>query len=277
MTRHALWPIAQQVNAERLVLLGWSRAILLQLAHPLVAAGVADHSTFRATPLAAAARLHHTVAAMRALIFGTPAQRDEAVERIRAIHRRVNGRLSAAVGPFPAGTPYSAEDPALLLWVHATLLESFPLVYERLVRPLTDAERDAYCAEAVESAVALGARETEVPRTSETLHRYLRERYASGEIVVGPQAREVAAAVLRPPFAAAIAPIAAVNRLVTIGLLPPDIRDQYGFAWSASDARRLERVERNLRRVRRLTPDLVALWPDARRSRPPKSAVPSST
>src|SRR5688572_4623560 len=75
--------IAHRVNAERVVLLGWGRAILMQLAHPLVAAGVYEHSSFRATPWAAASRLHATVRAMLALTFGTDAEREHALHGIR--------------------------------------------------------------------------------------------------------------------------------------------------------------------------------------------------
>src|SRR5205085_12117466 len=122
--------------AERLILLGWSRAILLQLAHPLMAAAVARHSSFRSGPAAAAKRLHHTVRAMLDLTFGDDAARTRAVTAIRAIHDRVHGTLSRAVGPFPQGTPYSAHDPDLLLWVHVTLLDSVVLAYDTFVRPL---------------------------------------------------------------------------------------------------------------------------------------------
>ena len=134
--------IASRVNAERVLLLAWARAILLQLAHPLVAAGVDDHSTFREGRLTAVSRLHHTVRAMLSLTYGSAAERDATLATINGIHRRVNGTLRGPVGPFAAGTRYSAEDPALLLWVHATLLESVPLVYNRVVRPLSDTELD---------------------------------------------------------------------------------------------------------------------------------------
>src|SRR5688500_9884495 len=108
LPRHQPVTISHRINAERIVLPGWSRAILLQLAHPLVAAGVAEHSTFRGGPLTAAVRLHHTVRAMLALTFGDEATREAALEGIRAIHRRVHGRLPVAAGRFPEGTPYSA-------------------------------------------------------------------------------------------------------------------------------------------------------------------------
>ena len=112
------------------MILAWPRAILLQLAHPLVAAGVAEHSTFRAGPVTAAKRLHHTIRAMLSLVFGDEAAQARTIAAIRAIHKRVNGQLKTDVGPFPAGTRYSAEDPALLLWVHMTLIESVVFAHD---------------------------------------------------------------------------------------------------------------------------------------------------
>jgi uncharacterized protein (DUF2236 family) len=104
-------PTARRINGERIVLLGWSRAILMQLAHPLVAAGVHDHSTFRHGPLTAATRLHETVKAMLALTFGDAQRSGAALDGIRAIHHRVHGALSHSIGPYLAGSRYSAEDP----------------------------------------------------------------------------------------------------------------------------------------------------------------------
>lgn len=264
MAVDALAPVARRLNAERFALLAWPRAILLQLAHPLVAAGVFEHSSFRGGPTAAASRLRATVRAMLALTFGTPDDHRSTLDTIRSIHRRVHGRLSVPVGHFPAGTPYSAEDPELLLWVHATLLDSIPLVHERLVGPLTSAERDRYCAESAAVAVALGARAEEVPRTWSALGAYLTETYASGSIAVGDQARELADAVLRPPLSALIAPITRLNRLVTVGTLPPHVREQYGYEWSERHERRLASAFQMLATIRRHTPDRLARWPEAR-------------
>jgi uncharacterized protein (DUF2236 family) len=259
--------VSRRVNAERIVLLGWSRAILMQLAHPLVAAGVAEHSTFRGGRLAAAVRLHHTVRAMLALTFGDDRARTAALDEIRSIHRRVHGLLPVAAGPFSAGTPYSAEDPALVLWVHATLLDSIPLVYDRVIAPLTGDEHNAYCAEAAAIAVDLGAHSDEVPRTRAALMHYLDRVYASGAIVVSPQARALAGSVLSPfspLLGAAIAPAAAVNRLVTIGLLPPAVRGQYGFGWNDARERWLQRTLGGARLIRTALPRRAALWREAR-------------
>jgi uncharacterized protein (DUF2236 family) len=257
-------PVAARINAERLVVLGWARAMLLQFAHPLVAAGVAEHSTFRAGGLTAVARLHHTIRAMLALTFGDAAARQATIDGIRAIHRRVRGQLPTATGTFPAGTPYSADDPALVLWVHATLMESIPLVYDLIVAPLSPADRDAYCDEAAPLAADLGARPDEVPRTWDATAEYLRRMYGSGEIVVGAQARELAAAVLSPPFGWIVGPLATANRLVTVGLLPATLRTQYGLDWDERREARLETTVRRLRALRRALPRRVAWWPEAR-------------
>lgn len=257
--------IAQEVNAERMVLLGWSRAILLQAAHPLIAAGIADHSQFRSSARAAVARLHGTVRAMLALAFGDPAEHARSIERIRAVHRRVHGTLRAPTGPYPAGTRYSAEDPALVLWVHATQIESTVLIYEQLVRPLSPEERDAYCEETHEVPIELGALAGAVPRTWAELTRYLEAEYASGRIVVGRDARMIGEALLFPPMLAMPLPFAWANRVLTLGLLPDAVRRQYRYGWSDARARQLERTLAALRGVRRASPRLVAWWPHARR------------
>jgi uncharacterized protein (DUF2236 family) len=256
--------VAQRLNAERLVLLGWTRAILLQLAHPLIAAGVYDHSSFRATPLAAAARLHSTIRAMLALSFGTDAEREHALHGIRTIHTRVHGQLPQTVGPFPAGTAYSAEDPALVLWVHLTLLESIPRTYELFIAPVSDAERDSYCAESAWVAIALGARPADVPVTWAHASDQLSRMYGSGVLAVGDQARELAAAVLAPRLTRLVPPVASWNRLVTIGLLPAEIRQAYSLTWSDADQRRFDRAVQRVRGLRHALPDVIALWPEAR-------------
>ena len=303
--------IAERINAERIVLAGWGRAILLQLAHPLVAQGVADHSSFsrqqgrassnaeRRTPNAegdadtstnaerrlrsvdavpslrapggrtlfsAAARLHHTVQAMRHLTFGDASQSRAALDGILAIHRRVHGTLVESVGPYPAGTPYSAEDAPLVLWVHATLMDSLPRVYEAVVKPIGNHERDEWCRESAPLARALGSGD-DVPESWAEVQAYMASMLAGGSIVVSPTARALAADVLAPRFSTLIAPWRALNRVVTVGLLPPEVRAQYGFAWSTADDVKLARTLRGLRAMRQLMPDAIALWPDARRAR----------
>jgi uncharacterized protein (DUF2236 family) len=202
---------------------------------------------------------------MLSLTFGEPAEQARSIDRIRAIHTRVNGTLRTTTGPFEAGTRYSAEDPDLVLWVHATLIESVIDLYERVVAPLTVMERDAYCDEAAGVAEALGARPAAVPRTWLALLSYLDATHGSGRIVVGTDARVVANAVLAPPSSWLIWPLARLNRTVTLGLLPADIRSQFGHDWTPRQERDFSRDLRWLAAWRRRAPAAIALWPEARR------------
>ena len=118
--------IAWKINSEIVLLLGWNPAILLQVAHPLVAAGVMDHSLFLTDPAGRARRLWRTLNVMFDLTFGLPDEVQRAADAINAVHDRVHGELRQAAGPFEAGHGYSAHDPELLRWVHCTMLEVFP-------------------------------------------------------------------------------------------------------------------------------------------------------
>ena len=257
--------VSHRVNREAVVVLGWGRAILLQLAHPLVAAGVGAHSGFDAGALAYVQRMRRTIGAMLSLTFGTETGVRETADRINAIHRRVHGRLDCAIGSYPAGTPYDATDPALLAWVHATLIDSQLRTYALLVGPLAPGEEDRYCAEAAQVGPLLGVSASELPDTRDRLDGYLDRMQQEDRLAVGPGARRLAAALLMPPGRRWVAPALWLGRLTTIGLLPTSIRDGYGFPWRARDARRLRAAAAVLRAARRVTPPLLREWPAARK------------
>jgi uncharacterized protein (DUF2236 family) len=254
------WTIA----GERLAVLAWPRAVLLQMAHPLVAAGVAQHSGFRASTFAPFSRLHATIGAMRQLTFGGDDAAAAVVQRIRGIHDRVNGTVREGAGIHPSGTRYSAHDPALLLWVHATLVDSHVRILEPILRPFTADERDRYCREAAPFAEVLGATAADVPRTWPHLQDYLAAQIASGCVSVGADARTLAPAILRPPVGRFVWPLRSVGELVTVGSLPAAFGDGYGLAWNATRERRYQRAFATLRALRAATPDVFARWPEAR-------------
>lgn len=256
--------VARKINGERVVLLGWGRAILLQFAHPLVAAGVADHSEFSHDLRGYVRRTHGTIGAMLGLTFGSEDDVRAVAAKINRIHDRVHGTLRDATGIFPTGTPYSARDPQLLRWVHATLLDSVPLTYERFVGPLTPEEKDRYCAEATVVEQLLGIPGGMLPTTIAERDTYLEEMYESGAIVVSDTARALAAGLLSPPLGVVGRPLIGLARLATIGLLPPPIRRAYGFAWDEAQERALRRAAGFLRRVRPLVPRILRQWPAAR-------------
>ena len=248
------------------MLAGWGRAILLQLAHPLVAQGVADHSAFARDRRGRVRRLNRTLRAMLALTFGTAEEAAEVAAAINKIHDRVNGRLREGAGEFAAGTGYSAHDPALLAWVHATLVDTFLLTYERFVAPLSPAERDRYCREAGGVAPLLGIPPDALPRSTDELTAYMERMLSSGEIVVTGPARSLAREVLSPGLPWPARPLLALARLTTVGLLPPPIREAYGLEWSPRRARALRLLSAAARQSLPFLPPLVRHWPAARRA-----------
>src|SRR5262249_47390504 len=120
-------------NSPLVPLLGGGAAVLLQVAHPLVAAGVTEHSDYRGDLWR---RILGTLNALYLIVYGTKDEADRAGEAVRAVHARVQGRTSMQLGPFPAGTPYSASDPDLMLWVHGTLVQTSLALYCRFVHRL---------------------------------------------------------------------------------------------------------------------------------------------
>ena len=265
--------ISHRVNREAVVVLGWGRAILLQLAHPLVAAGVAAHSGFDEGALAYVRRMRRTIGAMLSLTFGTETEVRETAGRINAVHRRVHGRLDCDVGGYAAGTPYDATDPALLTWVHATLIDSQLRTYALFVAPLAPDEEDRYCAEAAQVGPLLGVSASELPDTRDRLDGYLDRMQREDRLVVGAGARRLADALLAPPGRRCVAPALWLGRLATVGLLPASIRDAYGFPWAPGDARRLRSAAAVLRAARRVTPPPLREWPAARRARMGRRAL----
>ena len=258
--------ITWKLHREVVLLAGWGRAILLQLAHPLVAQGVGDHSGFATDGWGRARRLKRTLAAMLALTFGTPEESAAAAAAINRIHDRVHGQLAGAAGRFTTNARYSAHDPALLAWVHATLVDTFLVTYERFVAPLTQAERDRYCREAGAAAPRLGIPAHMLPGTTAELASYMDQMLASDDIVVTDTARTIAHEVLSLGLPWPARSLAALARLPVVGLLPSHIREAYGFEWTRGQERTLNLLAAATRHGLPLLPPLLRYWPAARRT-----------
>ena len=276
VTRPGPGSVSWKVNRERLVIAGWGRAILLQFAHPLVAAGIAGHSSFRGSLTASLGRLWSTVAAMLSLTFGDDEEAIATAARINAIHDRVFGRLRAPAGVFSAGETYSAHDAELLRWVHVTLLDSIPLAYELLVGPLTQEERERYCIEAAVMEPLLDIPAGLLPRNTTELDAHMRDMLESGRVAITPGSRALARAVLFPPRWRLLWPVFRPVQLMTIGLLPPAVRHAYGFEWSQHDARALARWTTALKLLRRLMPASLREWPSPRKHSSVEPIIPAA-
>jgi uncharacterized protein (DUF2236 family) len=251
------------LQREVLLLVAWGPAILLQFAHPLVARGIADHSAFNTERWGRAQRLHRTLRAMLQLSFGTESEVHAAAVRINTIHDRIHGRLSQAAGIFPEGTAYSAHDPALLAWVHATLLEMNLRVYELFVASLSAEAKDRYCLEASSIEGLLGIPNGYLPRNVGELRQYMDRMYASGEVCVTDIARSLSRALMYPPVPWIFDPAIRFMRLTTFGLLPTNIRSDYGFFWSARHDSILRLLSALSRIVLPLIPPVLRYWPAA--------------
>lgn len=200
----------------------------MQAAHPLVAAGVSEHSGYREGTWD---RLAGTMWAVDRIVFGSREEADRVGELVRRRHARVRGRLPAARAKFPEGTPYSALDPELLMWVHATLVDTALCLYERLARPLPDEEREAFYQDMRVLARVFGVPDGVVPPDLAAFSAYLGRMLAGGEIAVGPEARDIAAHVLEPPGPTLLRPLFRLLALMTAGLLPASLRAAYGLGW----------------------------------------------
>ncbi|HEX2073839.1 MAG TPA: oxygenase MpaB family protein [Geodermatophilus sp.] len=221
-----------RIGRERVLLAAGPAALLLQLAHPLVAAGVADHSRFSADPLG---RLRATLDATLTVTFGDSRQAAAAAARVRSRHRYVTGRTRSTIGRFPAGTPYRAEDPQLALWVHATLVWTALELYDGFIAPLTDGRRARYLDEMSRSGRLFGVPQELLPRSYADFENYLRAMDEEAVLEVGPQARAIAEEIRSTGVFAVGGPvgvgIGALADVLTAGLLPPRLRAGYGLRW----------------------------------------------
>ncbi|MDQ7040466.1 MAG: oxygenase MpaB family protein [Rhodothermus sp.] len=254
--------IAWQVNRERVVVLGWGRALFWQLAHPLIAIAVAQHSDFSRSLRAAWRRFTRTVQAMRRLSFGTATEAEQVAQWIRQAHQRVRGTLTEPLGIFPTGTTYRADDPALLTWVHVTTIEATLCAYETFVRPLMPDERDRYCQEARAMETWLGLPPGTFPNSWTELMAHVQTIQASNVLRVTPTARRLAAHVLAPVRWAA--PFTKPWRVLTLGLLPPELRAAYGFAWTTREEAAFQKLVAIIRRSVAGMPVWIRMWPEAR-------------
>lgn len=220
--------IIRRVQGERAVALSGPRALLMQAAHPLAVAGLLAHSGALDDPYI---RLARTAEVMSLITFGPRAEADRVTRRVRAMHRTVRGRLPDAVGPFPAGTPYRADDPRLLLWILYSLIDSSILVYQAYVGRLTEDEQAALWEDYRIIGKLFGLAPAEMPATLADLQAYGHDMLAGDQLTVGDWARRRARSiVLEPPVPNLARPLLETVNFITVALLPDVIRRQYGFA-----------------------------------------------
>jgi len=247
----AVWTVAR----ENVLFTGAPRALLMQLAHPAVLSGVAQHSEVAKDPFGRSVR---TFEAMYTLTFGDLESALRVIRTVWKRHQSVRGNVLADTASPVAGAPYEATDPGLLLWVWATLHDTMVRMFETFVRPLGAEERVAFYENGKVLQMAFGMPEKDIPPTVEDFDAYVRGVLDGPVLDVPREARDQWDLLVRqPPSSGLVGALAlprkravsllidgspvrvlapAVARLLAAGTLPPRLREGYGFTWSRADA-----------------------------------------
>jgi uncharacterized protein (DUF2236 family) len=245
--------MARRVHGERSVgLLYGQRALLIGALEPLtytgtmLSTGAGDHPFTR---LARTARIQETV------FLGTRAEADKALGAVHRLHERIEGSLPEAAGAHPAGAAYSAFDPELMLWTLAVIADSGRTMYETMVRPLSEGEREALWQDYVRFGELFGLPRDAVPGSYRRFRAWWEERLVSPDLVATPHALEVAPLVaFEQPVPLPIRPNLATQNLIVKGTLPPRVREIFGIRWSSAHERAFRAVAAGHRRARRAFP-----------------------
>jgi uncharacterized protein (DUF2236 family) len=230
--------VTWRVMAEPVLMLGAGRALLMQAAHPLVAEGAIEHSTYRTDPYG---RFERTVEWVTVVCFGTTAEARCACRQVNRLHAAVEGRIrrSHATATVRRGSAYSGRDAELLRWVLATFVDTMLVAHDAFVGDLDDADRDQFVREWRAVAALMGMPTTTLWETRAQLSDYVASQLdaGTGEAVPGAGSRLVAETVLNPPVSsAAMRPAWAVITFMTVGLLPASTRRAYGIRWTRAHA-----------------------------------------
>ncbi len=229
--------VSWRIDREAAIFLGAGRALLLQLAHPWVAAAIAEHSRTLADPIG---RFHRTFKTVFAMVFGTTDQALAAARNLYRRHAEISGILKEGTGAFAAGSLYRANDIAALRWVQATLTDSALVAYQLVNPPLSIADREGYYTEARLFAALFAIPQGALPQSWADFADYFDAMLRSDSIGVSDGARDIAAQLFSggatrwrvPPW----------YRGLTTRLLPPRLRQEFGLPYGPSEQRSAERA-----------------------------------
>lgn len=224
------------VMREPMLLLGATRALLMQVAHPLVAQGALDHSDFTTDPVG---RFQRTVAWVTSVVFGTRQEAAAATREVHRLHRKVAGELpsSHSTAAWSAGAEYKAQDRNLVLWVHASLVDSMLLTHDQMIGGLTTRQRDRFVAEWDAVARLMGLAPGSTWRSVAEMRDWIDGQINSGVALPGAGSRRVSDVILVPKTGIrGPKGLAELTAFITTGLLPDAIRRHYQIPWSRAHA-----------------------------------------
>jgi uncharacterized protein (DUF2236 family) len=259
--------MVRRLHRERVVAFSGLRALFMQACEPLGVVGFEQHSIIFDDPRT---RLLRTDERMSRIYFGTSEQAERTGRIVRAMHGRVRGVTEEDYGPIPAGTEYDASDPNLGLWVLATLADSALLYYERVIGALDPDDRERYWTEYRRVGELLGLPSDSMPAGVADLRDYVNGRLTDGSLWINEERRERTKGILleRPPFTGfmrvAVTPIHETIKLISVGMLPSQVRSMLGFSWDPARETLLRSYLLQLRLGSRFWPAAVRLHPAAR-------------
>jgi uncharacterized protein (DUF2236 family) len=243
--------ILRRVVAEPVTALMIQRALVMDVAHPMVAAGVEDHSQFRSRPWR---RAWITVDAGLRLVFGpTPVAR-AAARQIYATHDRIHGTVADGGAPEGPPPPYTAHDASLLTWVWATLVDSAETAYTRWVGPFTPLEADAYYADMVAFARFVGIPAALLPPDRPAFATYLDAMLDSGLLGTGATGRDLVGHILWFDHRSVPPPVVRIGRVLAVTTLDPRLRQALDLELDGPDERFGARLDQALRTYYRRLP-----------------------
>lgn len=243
--------VVWQMFREPVILLGGYRAIMMQMAHPAVAQGVEQSSSFRNDMIGRARR---TIQAMNSLIFGSKDQALKAARTMHTIHHRVKGTVPEDSESSWAGRLFRANDLGLKNWVGLTTIDAVIDYFETFVRPISSAELDQLAEEIKTLALLCGIPKTYHYESVAALRAKRNEMLAGGELAVG----EIALGIVKDLFD--VTP-GSLDQRITYGMLPEQARELYKIDWSVSDQENYNRVASNISFLNRSLPKGIRYVP----------------
>lgn len=247
----------RRVHEEHLVGLFYGqRALCIGALAPLNYVGTSEHSGGKLTPFK---RLARTGKAFETIFFGTRTEADRVLEHVHRLHERVNGVLKEDAGTTPAGTPYSAYDPALMLWTVAVIADSAKYFFELFVRRLGADELEALWQDYLRFGELFGMPRSAAPSSYSEFRSYWRDRLASDKLFLTDEARYIGyATAFEIPMPLIRQPGKRVHDLIMLGSLPPRVRSLYGLSFSTSQALKFTVVTQAIRGARGIAPRSLA-------------------
>jgi uncharacterized protein (DUF2236 family) len=248
--------LARRVHGERAVgLLYGQRALLIGALEPLTYTGTMLSTKSGEWPFT---RLARTAKIQETVFLGTRAEADKALAAVHRLHARIEGELSEAAGAHPAGAAYSAFDPELMLWTLAVIADSGRAMYEAMVRPLSESEREALWQDYVRFGELFKLPASEVPGSYPEFRHWFDAKLASPDLHATPHALEMAPLVaFKQPVPAAARGNIATQNLIIKGTLPPRVREIFGIRWGRGHERTFRAVTAAHRRARPAFPRQV--------------------